>query len=101
MSEVKLSDLIPDVDIELFAKRGYIDLSKLVGKSIRSIVCRSDQHFGYDATLMLKAIVFDDGSYMWCEGEHDAPYVVSASSDDQPNCDQETLNALSEGQDSE
>ena len=90
---IKRSELRVETEVKHLQQ---IDLSKLVGKAIKSVVCDSTQEFGLDATLQIVAIIFDDDSFMWVEGEHDFPYLVSDGPDDQPNCHQETLNELAE-----
>lgn len=66
-------------------------LSKLVGKSIKDIHGVISIELG-DPAFKPIAIVFDDGSTLRVEGEHDFPYVVG----NQPNYDDETLRSLFE-----
>ena len=72
-----------------------ISLSKLIGKEVQDVVGYLSQEFG-DVSFKLTKIVLADGSEMGVGGEHDHPYLVSYGEDDQPNFDDETLEALYE-----
>ena len=76
-----------------------ISLSKLIGKEVQDVVGYLSQEFG-DVSFKLIKVIFADGSEMGVEGEHDHPYLVSYGKDDQPNFDDETLEALCEEVDS-
>lgn len=71
-----------------------ISLSKLVGKNIKDIVCHLSKEFGEDITVVVFRLVFEDGSIMGFEGEHDLPYLTEYRTQKQPNFDDETLSAL-------
>lgn len=67
----------------------WISLSKLTGKQVIDIRGRlAIAEWG--PTLCLSAVIFDDGSELSIEGEHDFPYVDG----EQPNLDEETLERL-------
>jgi hypothetical protein len=63
-------------DIKFGENKPYISLSKLVGKEISDIQCRISMEFGSPSIVMFK-IVFKDGSGLYCEGEHDFPFVTN------------------------
>lgn len=71
-----------------------ISLSKLIEKPIKDIRGYLSSEFG-DAVFKLTEVEFEDGTFLGVEGEHDLPYLVQSRSD-QPNYDDETLNALEE-----
>ena len=52
-----------------------IDLAKLVGKKITNISGYITTEFG-DPTFQLSQIIFEDGTFLWAEGEHDLPYLI-------------------------
>lgn len=91
MSEVSYADtLIPEGDMD-------VGLSRLVGKEIRE-VCGYFADIGAGASFKLTHVIFDDGSQVGVEGEHDFPYVVTFRKWEQPNLDDETLERLYEEQ---
>ena len=71
-----------------------ISIVKLIGKPISDIVGYLTNEFG-DATFQMCRVVFEDGTDLWCEGEHDLPYLTNSSTK-QPNFDDETLKAIYE-----
>lgn len=71
-----------------------IDLLKLVGKRVKAITGYLSMEFGYDPSFKLCQIVFEDGTSMGVEGEHDFPYVVEWRLEKQPNFNDETLHRL-------
>lgn len=73
-----------------------IDLLKLIGKPVKAIVGYTSTQFGPDASFQLLELVFEDGTKLGIEGEHDFPYVVEYGREQQPNFDQETLNSLND-----
>lgn len=52
-------------------------MSKLCGREIADVEGRFTAEFG-DVTFKLLRIVFTDGSWLCCEGEHDLPYVTDS-----------------------
>lgn len=75
----------------------YLSLSKLMGgKKVKDIQGYLSQEFG-DPVFKLCKVVFEDGTQMGCEGEHDLPYLTDY--DGQPNMDEKTLTALCEERD--
>lgn len=70
-----------------------IDLSKLVGKQITRVVGYASNRYGGPG-FQLSRIYFDDGTFVFVEGEYDFPYIVG----DQPNLDDETLLRLQNGE---
>ena len=71
-----------------------LSLTTLVGKEIRDIQffisTELDEH-----CIKVRRLIFDDGSEMVFEGEHDCPYLVNLDHD-QPNTDSKTLECLFE-----
>ena len=53
-----------------------LSLVKLTGKKIKDIVGYISTEFG-DPIFKLCFVVFEGGSEMGCEGEHDMPYLVN------------------------
>ena len=73
----------------------HLSLSKLCGgRTIADIHCRISNEFG-DPIIKLWAIVFTDGSKLYCEGEHDIAYVTEYG-DGKVLPDQDTLTAIEE-----
>lgn len=72
-----------------------IDLLKLVGKRAKAITGYLATDFGH-TSFKLCRIVFEDGTSMGVEGEHDFPYVVEWARETQPHFDDETLRRLYE-----
>jgi hypothetical protein len=79
---------------------GRISLVKLTGKPIKDIVGRISNEWGSTFFQVFK-VVFEDGSILFMEGEHDCPYLPATNQ--QPNMDEETLESLreKEGEDDE
>ena len=50
-----------------------LSLVKLAGKKIVDIEGHIDTEG--DPVFGISKVVFDDGSYLWAEGEHDRPYL--------------------------
>lgn len=70
-----------------------ISLRKLVGVPIVDIVGYITDEFG-DATFKMCGVVFENGTRLVCEGEHDLPYLTGFGINEPPNFDDETLQAL-------
>jgi hypothetical protein len=70
-------------------------LLKLVGdKKVADILGYISDAYGGGPAFKLAYIVFEDGSKMGVEGEHDYPYATMFSKWPQPNYDEETLQRL-------
>lgn len=54
----------------------YLSLTAVAGKKIKDIQGYITHEFG-DPTFQLCNIIFEDGSEMGCEGEHDLPYLTA------------------------
>ena len=54
---------------------GYLSLAKVKGESIVDVIGYICNEFG-EPTFRLCRIIFGDGSEIYCEGEHDMPYVT-------------------------
>lgn len=67
-----------------------ISLTKLTGLKIKDIYCNITREFG-DPVVEINHIVFEDGSELSCEGEHDLAYVTCYYKRDLPNMDEDTL----------
>lgn len=80
-------------DIRVPNSKYRISLLKLIGKGIADIQGSLSREYG-DISFVLSNIVFDDGTEMGIEGEHDFPYVTEFSPQPQPNFDEETLERL-------
>lgn len=70
-----------------------ISLVKLTGKKIKDVKGYLTSEFG-GVTFKVTELVFEDGSTMGFEGEHDLPYLVDYPKQAQPNFDEETLERL-------
>ena len=58
----------------------YISLSKLTGKKIADIEGYISSPYG-DALFIMSRIHFEDGSSLYCEGEHDMAYLSDYDGD--------------------
>lgn len=67
----------------------YYSLNKFVGKKIADILGFPADPFGGTPVFEIKQLLFDDGSTVWVEGEHDTPYLPSDES--MQNMDEDTL----------
>lgn len=79
-------------DVQSESDKNLISLSKLIGKKIKEVAGCISTEFGEPVFNMTK-IVFEDGSYMWCEGEHDIAYLTNGAVD-QENYTDEILTDL-------
>jgi hypothetical protein len=70
----------------------FFSLSKLVGKKIADITGYPTDPFGGTPVFKLHQIVFEDGTTVYAEGEHDVPYIPS--DEELKNMDESTLKAL-------
>jgi hypothetical protein len=80
-------------DVQVIPGEMYISLAKLTGKKIADIRGYLTREFG-EADILITTLVFEDGSEMGFEGEHDHPYLTQYAKWKQPNFDQETLGDL-------
>jgi hypothetical protein len=71
-----------------------LSLTTLVGKEIRDIQFYISSELE-EHCIKVRRLVFEDGSEMVFEGEHDFPYLVNLDRD-QPNTDSQTLECLFE-----
>lgn len=84
---MKLSDVIFDKDPY------HLSLSKITGKKIKDIEVGVSTEF-IDPVLQILGIYFEDGTKLWCGGEHDLPYLEDIDENVLP--DDETLLNLDE-----
>lgn len=75
-------------------------LSELVGKKIKDIEGYISDAFD-DPFFKLERIIFEDGSFLWPEGEHDYPYVYDHPKGDFPALSDDNLIALLEQEEAE
>ncbi len=59
-------------------------LSKVLGKKVKDIEVSITYEFG-DPTIQLCKLILEDGSYAWCEGEHDMSYLAEGSDGSMPS----------------
>lgn len=69
-------------------------LNKLVGKKVVDITGYPADPFGGTPLFKIFAIVFEDGTTIHVEGEHDVAYIPA--SDKLKNMDEDTLQSLIE-----
>lgn len=85
-------------DIRADGSNFLFSLTKLIGKKVSDItfyVTTVDE----TPLILICDVIFDDGSLMGVEGEHDIPYVTTYAKYPQPNTDDETLQALYDEED--
>jgi hypothetical protein len=87
---MKLADV--KVDDKKYAN---ISLSKLMGKPVKDIEGSLSMEFG-DITFKLNKVVFEDGSDLHCEGEHDMPYLTDGYGVNATKLPTEAMDALYE-----
>lgn len=93
---------LADVKIDPTDKYGSLDLCKLVGKKILRIEGYPTSEYGKDSMVFfLRKIVFEDGTSVDVEGEHDLPYLASNWRNPLPGLDNEQLLALYEEENEE
>lgn len=74
---------MPTKTVEELAKLSNeigLDLADVTGKKVDKIIGFVSNDFG-DAVFVMQKIVFEDGSSIFCEGEHDIPYLEPGSDD--------------------
>lgn len=55
----------------------YVSLSKLAGQKIADIHGYVSDPFGGGKVFVMSSIVFEDGTELFTEGEHDTPYLAN------------------------
>ena len=55
--------------------RGFLSFEKISGKKIKDIIGHISTELG-DSCFKIYAIVFEDGTKFFVEGEHDFPYIT-------------------------
>lgn len=80
-------------------KDWLFSLSKLTGKKIADITGYPSDPFGGVPVFKIFAVVFDDGTTLHAEGEHDVPYIPSTEK--VQNLDEDTLQQFIEDEDEE
>lgn len=75
-----------------------MSLSKLTGKKIADVTFYISVEFG-EPVIKVCDLVFEDGSEMGFEGEHDFPYLTTYARWEIPNTDDDTLQNLYEQSD--
>lgn len=75
-----------------------MSLSKLTGKKVVDVTFYIVRQYG---SWMMKVcdVVFEDGSTMGVEGEHDFPYLTEYTTYPMPNTDEESLREIYEQSD--
>lgn len=63
-------------DVLVAGSSWQVSLVKLAGKKIAEITGHISEEFG-DPVFQMHSIVFEDGSEMGCEGEHDIAYLTN------------------------
>jgi hypothetical protein len=69
-----------------------LSLSKLVGKKVVDVIGYPSDPFGAGPIFKVSQIVFEDGTTVYVEGEHDVAYIPS--DEKLKNMDEETLERL-------
>lgn len=72
-------------------------LSKLTGKKIADITGYPSDPLGVGPVFKIFAVVFDDGTMLHAEGEHDVPYIPST--EEVHNMDEDTLQQFIDDED--
>lgn len=58
----------------------FLSLGKIMGKQVADISVTVSREF-HEASLVLFRVVFEDGTFLNCEGEHDFPYLTHGYGD--------------------
>ena len=53
----------------------HLSFKKISGKNIKDIVGNISEEFG-DPAFKIYAIIFEDGTIFYVEGEHNCPYIT-------------------------
>ncbi len=93
-----LNEMSHDITYKQIKNNSWISLTKLIGKKIVDLEGYLSTEFG-DPDFLLVNVVFEDGTRMGIEGEHDHPYLVNYRTMPQPNFDDDTLERLRQEQD--
>lgn len=83
MSKADKKDFLQDGSDWLFS------LNKLTGRKVVDVIGYPSDPFGGVPLFKVSQIVFEDGTTISIEGEHDVPYIPS--DDKVKNLDEETL----------
>ncbi len=85
-------------DVQSDENEWAISLTKLTGLKIKDVEGYLSGEMG-GTCFKLTFLIFEDGSEMGIEGEHDFPYLTTFKKWPIPNMDDETLEALNEQED--
>jgi len=88
--------MITAKDIKLNGGTYEDSLSLLAGKQIKDVAGYISAAFGrHTLVFKISYILFEDGSKLYVEGEHDIPYITSEYNDERfPNLTDEALTRL-------
>lgn len=75
-----------------------LSLSKITGRKIADVHGYITTEFG-DPVFKLCALVFDDGTELDCEGEHDLPYFVNRGDKSPPEMEPAALRKYDDAED--
>jgi len=79
-------------DVQVSETDTNISLSKLLGQKIVDIQGYISYEFG-DPSFKMSKVILENGQHLWCEGEHDFPYLTEGATPVK-NFDDETLRSL-------
>lgn len=80
-------------DVAMEGSSYLIGLTKIVDKGIKEVVWYLSTEYD-DPVFELSQIIFDDGSILGCEGEHDFPYLVTYGKSTPKNYNDEILSNI-------
>lgn len=66
------------MDIKQYKLGDNLSLSKVVGQKIKDITGYVTMEFG-EPVFKISNVVLENGGTLYCEGEHDMPYVTSGN----------------------
>lgn len=66
------------LDVQVEGSNYEISLSKLLDLGIKDIQGYISYEFG-EPTFKMTKIILDEGHSLWCEGEHDFPYITESA----------------------
>ena len=81
---------MPTFDEVKYGGLGFVDLTKLTGVKVAAIEGYISREFD-DPVFQPYRIIFEDGTQVFVEGEHDHPYISVPRTDPPANLDDETL----------
>jgi len=80
-------------EVKLEGSRFELSLNKIIGSKVKDIAGYLSTEF--DAlTFKMTRIIFEDGSVLGCEGEHDCPYLVGYGDQTAKNYSDENLEEI-------